>query len=71
MVSKVLVSPREIKSITLDPHLETADTDLSNNSWPAKPVKTPFQLFKEKDPPNPMQLDKKAAPKTTTDQSQP
>ena len=71
MVSKVLVSPREIKSITLDPHLETADTDLSNNSWPAKPVKTPFQLFKEKDPLNPMQLDKKAAPKTTTDQGQP
>ncbi len=70
-ISKLLVTPREIKSITLDPHLETADTDLSNNSWPAKPVKTPFQLFKEKDPPNPMQLDKKGAPKTTTDQGQP
>lgn len=70
-ISKLLVTPREIKSITLDPHLETADTDLSNNSWPAKPVKTPFQLFKEKDPLNPMQLEKKGAPKTSTDQGQP
>ena len=70
-VSKLLVTPREIKSITLDPHLETADTDLSNNSWPVKPIKTPFQLFKEKELPNPMQLDKKGPPKTTTDQGQP
>jgi hypothetical protein len=58
-VSRMIVTPREIKSITLDPHLETADTDLSNNNWPAKPVKTPFQLFKEKELPNPMQLRKK------------
>ncbi|MBM3762321.1 MAG: M1 family metallopeptidase [Acidobacteria bacterium] len=57
-VSKLLVTPKEVKSITLDPHLETADTDLSNNTWPAKPVKTQFQLFKEKDEPNPMQLDR-------------
>lgn len=58
-VTKMLVTPKEVKSITLDPHLETADTDLSNNSWPAKPVKTQFQLFKERDEPNPMQLEKK------------
>lgn len=59
-VSKLLVTPKEVVSITLDPHLETADTDLSNNYWPARPVKTPFQLFKEKEVPNPMQLEKKA-----------
>jgi hypothetical protein len=59
-VSKLLVTPKEVASITLDPHQETADTDLSNNHWPARPVKTPFQLFKEKEAPNPMQLEKKA-----------
>lgn len=59
-VSKMIVTRKEIRQITLDPHLETADTDLSNNNWPRKPVKTPFQLFKEKEQPNPMQLDKKA-----------
>jgi hypothetical protein len=57
-VTKLIATPKEIKSITVDPHLETADTDLSNNNWPAKPVKTPFQLFKEKEEKNPMQLEK-------------
>ena len=33
--------------LTVDPHREMADVDLSNNSWPAKPVKNRFQLFKE------------------------
>lgn len=62
-VTKMIVTPREIKSIVVDPHLETADTDLSNNAWPPKPVKTPFQLFKERETPNPMQLEKKGAAK--------
>jgi hypothetical protein len=56
-VSKMIVTPKELKSIVVDPHLETADTDLSNNFWPPRPVKTPFQLFKEKQQPNPMQLE--------------
>ena len=55
-VSKVLVTPKEIRSIVLDPHLETADTDLTNNAWPARPVKSRFQLFQERrSMPNPMQ----------------
>ena len=33
-VSKVFVTPAEAVRITLDPFLETADTDLSNNAWP-------------------------------------
>ncbi len=54
-VGKALVTPKEIKAITLDPHFETADTDLSNNHWPLKPVKSRFQLFKQQTQPNPMQ----------------
>jgi aminopeptidase N len=54
-VSKLLVTKKEIASITLDPHLETADTDLSNNGFPRRPVKSRFQLFKERTRPNPMQ----------------
>ena len=46
-VSKMLLAPREIVRLTVDPHREMADVDLSNNSWPAEPVKTRFQLFKE------------------------
>ena len=42
-----MMTKKEIRSITLDPHLETADTDLENNSYPRRPVKSRFQLFKE------------------------
>lgn len=57
-VAKLIVTRKEIKSITLDPRLETADTDVSNNYFPPRPVKSKFQLFKEKQTLNPMQQDK-------------
>jgi hypothetical protein len=61
-VSKVFVSDKELVAITVDPHLEIADIDLSNNSWPAKIVPTRFELFKERQnfqQENPMQRSKK------------
>jgi hypothetical protein len=57
-VSKLIYTPKEIRQITLDPRLETADTDLANNFYPRKPLKRQFELFKEKRPPNPMQEQK-------------
>ena len=55
-VSKMIVTKKEIRSITLDPYLETADTDLSNNSFPRGPVRTRFRFSTERPPaPNPMQ----------------
>jgi aminopeptidase N len=70
-VGKLIVTRKEIKQVTLDPHLETADTDLANNSWPRKPVKTKFQLFKEEQPPNPMQERKKVSDKATPSTEKP
>ncbi|MCS7078824.1 MAG: M1 family metallopeptidase [Chloracidobacterium sp.] len=60
-VSKLIVTPKEIASITLDPRLETADAELTNNFFPRRPVKSRFQVFKEQrqGPPNPMQLERK------------
>jgi hypothetical protein len=58
-VGKMLVTRKEMKQVTLDPHLETADADLSNNSWPRKPAKTKFQLYKMEQESNPMQELKK------------
>ena len=60
-VSKVFVKRKEVKSVTLDPFLETADCDLNNNSWPPRLVPTRFDVFKEKDRerPNPMQIERK------------
>ena len=56
----MIVTAKEIKSLTLDPHLEIADVDLSNNTWPAQPAKSRFQLFRQDRPRNPMQqLEKK------------
>ncbi len=44
--SKLLVSGEKVESITLDPHWETADTDLNNNYWPSRDVESRLELFK-------------------------
>ncbi|MDX1773855.1 hypothetical protein DFR65_103160 [Oceanihabitans sediminis] len=46
-VSKTIASEKEIVSIKVDPNLETADVDTSNNSWPREEVKSKFDSFKE------------------------
>ncbi len=45
-VSKLIVTKKEVKAFVLDPHLETADTDLSNNFFPRRVVPTRFELYK-------------------------
>ncbi|MBG16503.1 MAG: aminopeptidase [Crocinitomicaceae bacterium] len=47
-ITKVFGFEKEVDSIVLDPYLETADTDLNNNSWPAVYHPSTFELFKEK-----------------------
>ncbi len=55
-ISKVFWFEQEVVSFELDPFLETADTDLSNNHWPRKTEPTRFNIFKEqKTRENPMQ----------------
>ncbi len=44
---RVFASTQEIKSIVVDPDLETADVDTSNNSWPKK-EETKFDQIKNK-----------------------
>jgi hypothetical protein len=46
-VKRVFAATQEITNITLDPDLETADVDTSNNSWPKKDTDK-FDQFKEK-----------------------
>ena len=45
--TRVFASSQEIKSIKIDPNLETADVDTSNNSWPKK-QDNKFNKFKKK-----------------------
>jgi hypothetical protein len=47
-LTKVFVKRKAVTSIVLDPYLETADTDLNNNSWPHQEVPSRFEVFKEK-----------------------
>ncbi|MFQ5533851.1 MAG: M1 family metallopeptidase [Sphingomonadales bacterium] len=47
-VSKMLLTEKEIASITLDPHWETADAGVHNNNWPRKAVPSRIELFKQK-----------------------
>ena len=47
-VSKAVASEKEIVNITVDPDLETADIDTSNNSWPKEIKQSKFDEFKSK-----------------------
>ncbi|MBT8303840.1 MAG: M1 family metallopeptidase [Bacteroidia bacterium] len=45
-VSKTIASEKELVSIKVDPDLETADIDLSNNAWPKEIKQSKFDQFK-------------------------
>ena len=45
-VSKAIASQKEIVSIKVDPDLETADVDTSNNAWPKEMNQSKFDEFK-------------------------
>jgi hypothetical protein len=44
-VSKTITSNKKITNIQLDPKLETADIDVSNNTWPREEQKSEFEEF--------------------------
>ena len=52
--AKLILTKKEIKSVVFDPRDELVDTDVENNFWPRRPVKTKFQLYKEEPEKNPM-----------------
>lgn len=54
-VSRLVVSDAEIESVELDPHLESADTDRSNNRFPPQISKSRFRLYQEEKKKNEMQ----------------
>ncbi len=47
-ITKVFGFNNEVTNIVLDPFLETADTDINNNSWPAIYHPNRFEVFKYK-----------------------
>tara|TARA_B100000780_G_scaffold137051_1_gene95951 strand:- start:3159 stop:5489 length:2331 start_codon:yes stop_codon:yes gene_type:complete len=61
-IKKIFILDKELNNVKLDPFLETADVDMSNNYWPSRVEATRFQLFKQRknNKDNPMQRDIKA-----------
>ena len=45
-ITKLIVTDEPMTSLTQDPYLETADTDISNNAWPRKATPSRLELFK-------------------------
>ena len=56
-VTKVIPTQKVVEKIILDPYLETADVDRSNNNYPPQPELSRFELFKkqQRSSKNPMQ----------------
>ncbi|MGY8941230.1 MAG: M1 family metallopeptidase [Flavobacteriales bacterium] len=48
-VTKVFVTDLPATRISLDPMLETADVDMSDNYWPALPEPTRFEIFQQEE----------------------
>ncbi len=46
-VKKVYATAKKITNIIVDPDLETADIDVTNNSWPKKKQDSQFDSFKK------------------------
>lgn len=61
-VTKTFTAAKAVKEIVLDPYLETADVDRSNNYFPPRTEESRFELFKKKNNvrENPMQRDIRA-----------
>ena len=57
--SKVFWFDKEVRSINLDPNLETADVDRSNNYWPPRLIPSRFELFNKKTKEKEKELKKK------------
>lgn len=69
-VSKVIPTDKEVVNVVLDPFLETADVDTSNNYFPPRKKVDRFELFKQRrfgrgasSGENPMQRNKRAKEK--------
>ena len=47
-VKRIISSEKELVGVVVDPKLETADIDTTNNSWPKQEEESSFDKFKEK-----------------------
>ena len=48
-VKKLIVTDRELTQVVIDPHWETADTDVENNHYPRRIIPSRLEVFKSPD----------------------
>ncbi|MHC4449497.1 MAG: M1 family metallopeptidase [Planctomycetota bacterium] len=65
-VGRLFITDQPIHRIEFDPSWETADTDRSNNEFPAKVVNRTFELKPRDKKENPMQIAKRGKNRTAT-----
>jgi hypothetical protein len=65
-ITKVFITEKPVVSFTLDPFLQTADTDLSDNSFPRRMAPSRFEIYQQnrQQQPNPMQRERATNRKT-------
>ena len=65
-ITKIFVFEKELKKLTMDPFLETADTDTGNNYFPPQREISRFELYKNRNRnrENPMQRARRAKEKS-------
>jgi hypothetical protein len=70
-VTKLFITDQKIKAVELDPFLETADIDVSNNRFPPSPQTESFKLFRPETSSNPMRdIDAKPGESTSPDEKE-
>jgi phage pi2 protein 07 len=47
VATKAIATSKEIVKMVVDPNLETADVDVSNNTWPKEETTSKFEEFKD------------------------
>ncbi|RDV13274.1 M1 family peptidase [Pontibacter diazotrophicus] len=59
-ITKVFITEKPVVSFTLDPYLQTADTDLSDNSYPRRMAPSRFEIYQQQNrqQQNPMQRER-------------
>lgn len=66
-ITKVFITEKPVVGFELDPYLETADTDLSNNYYPRQMAPSRFEIFQQQnDRRNPMQRERATSRSNST-----
>ena len=67
LVTRLFVTDEPIARLVLDPHLETADADLTNNRFPSEIIPKTFEVEPRRDRDNPMQIAMRSKQRTETE----